>query len=89
MKDCEEEEKEECAGHGIQVLNWISLWLNWIQIQLKIDGMQIDVKKYKFCSSFSSFVTMVLTKKKIKIKIKIKIHLSIPLEQISNQNLFW
>jgi hypothetical protein len=50
--------------------------------------MQIDVKKYKFCSSFSSFVTMVLTKKKIKIKIKIKIHLSIPLEQISNQNLF-
>jgi hypothetical protein len=30
-----------------------------------------------------------LTKKKIKIKIKIKIHLSIPLEQISNQNLYW
>ncbi len=21
VKDCEEEEKEECAGHGIQVLN--------------------------------------------------------------------
>jgi hypothetical protein len=43
-KDCEEEEEEECVGHGIWVLNWISLWLNWIQIQLKIDVMQIDEK---------------------------------------------
>jgi hypothetical protein len=29
-------------------------------------GLQIDVKKYKICSSFSSFVTMVLTKKNLK-----------------------
>jgi hypothetical protein len=63
VKGCEEEE-EECVGHGIRVLNWISLWLNWIQIQLRIHGMQIDVKKYKICSLFSSFVTMVLTKEK-------------------------
>jgi hypothetical protein len=44
----------------IQFTSWMKIWFNWIQIQLKINGMQIGAKGIK-----NLLVNMVLEKKRL------------------------